>query len=558
MKLNILTIKLTIVLFIASLIVVACQPQTVEVIVTEEVIKEVEVEVTRQVIEEVIVTQEVEVEVVREPVTFLALTRNQPETLDPAVGSSNPTFKVFVGLYEPLIDHKLGTADVDNLQGVLAEDWEISDDGLVYTFYLRDGVKFHDGTDLDAQDVVVTFERMKAIGLGRSYLLELVKEVREVDPLTVEIELTAPFAPFLLSLPLIYIVSEDAVAANEENGDYAQEWFNTNEAGSGPYTLGVYKIGDEVQMNAFPDYWGGWSGEHLDRIILKLIPEAATQRIMMEADQGQWADTISPGDLKEMENDPRFVVTNDSAWAVFWLMMDTNQPPTDDPRVREALRLAFPYQDMLDNVRLGYGSYPEGYLPPTFLSAVRKPEVADLDRARELFEEAGVGPGTTLTLTYFNGFDWERQGAELLAANLQQFGINVEINAQPWASMLELITNPEVRPHLAYFSAGPSTADPDSTFTQTFACGSTHWSNYGYCNEEVDALLDEARVETDVNRRIELYEKVQEILQEDSPAINTLVGSSTHVLRSNIKGYVYHPPYIYGPIEYYPLSIEQP
>jgi peptide/nickel transport system substrate-binding protein len=550
------TRRLMISLFIITLIAVACQPQTVQVPVTQEVVKEVEV--TRQVKEEVVVTKEVEVEVVREPVTFLGLTRNQPETLDPAIGSSNPTYKVFVAMYEPLIDHKLGTVDVDNLQGVLAKDWEISDDGLLYTFHIREGVKFHDGTELDAHDVAVSFERMKAIGLGRSYLLDAVKEVREIDPLTVEIELSAPHAPFLMGLPLIYIVSADAVAANETNGDFAQEWLNTHEAGTGPYTLGIYKVGDEVQMNKFPDYWGGWSGEHLDRIILKLIPEAATQRIMMEADQGHWADTISPGDLKEMENDPRFVVTNDPAWAVFWLAMNTDTPPTNDVRVREALRLAFPYQDLLDNVMLGYGAYPEGYLPPNFFAADRKPEVTDLDRARELFQEAGVGPGTTLTLVYFNGFDWERQGAELLAASLKQFGINVEITGKPWAAMLETITNPEVRPNLAYFSAGPSTADPDSTLTQTFKCGSTHWSNYGYCNNEVDSLLDEARVETDTDRRVEIYKEVQQILQQDSPMINTLVGASNHVFRSDVKGYVYHPPYIYGPIPYYSLSLSPP
>ncbi|PYM59702.1 MAG: hypothetical protein DMD79_17150, partial [Candidatus Rokuibacteriota bacterium] len=228
----------------------------------------------------------------KEPSTLLVLTRNQPRSLDPAKGSDNPTRKVFVGTYEPLIDHKPGTADIPNLEGVLAKSWKLSDDQQTYTFTLRENVRFHDGSTLSADDVKVSLERMRQIKLGHSWVLDPVKEIRIVDPMTVQVVLTRPYPPFLLGLPLINIVSAKAVKAHEKDGDLAQGWFNTQTDGTGPYKLSDFKVGEQIVLDRFEGYWRGWREKRIDRVVLKLVAESATQRLMMEGGQGDWADTI--------------------------------------------------------------------------------------------------------------------------------------------------------------------------------------------------------------------------------------------------------------------------
>jgi peptide/nickel transport system substrate-binding protein len=491
----------------------------------------------------------------KEPTTLLVLTRNQPRSVDPARGSDNPTRKVFVGTYEPLIDHKLGTADIAHLEGVLAKSWKLSDDQQTYTFVLRENVKFHDGSTLSAEDVRVSLERMRQIRLGHSWVLDPVKEIRVVDPMTVQIVLARPYPPFLLGLPLLNIVSAKAVKDHARDGDLAQGWLNTQAAGTGPYRLTEMRVGQQIVLDRFEGYWRGWRDRRIDRVVLKLVAESATQRLMMEGGQGDWADTILPGDFRDLEKRKEFTATKEPTWGIFWLMMNTNKPPLDNVRVRRALRAAYPYGPMLNDVMLGRGAPARGYLPPGFYAHDDSPpEKTDLNLARQLLAEAGhPRGGFELQLAYVNIWDFQRQSSELFAANLRQLGIELKISAPPWATMLDLLTNVPRRPHLAFYSADADTADPDSTLYKTFHSKSTHWSNFGFGNGDVDALLERARYETNREERVKLYKRVQAALQELSPGINTLVATSNHLLRSNVKGYVFHPPYGYGAINYYHL-----
>ena len=310
------------------------------------------------------------------------------------MGADNPTRKIHAGVYEPLIDHKLGTADATNLEGVLAKSWKVSPDGLTYTFALRENVKFHDGSTLSAEDVKLSLERMKKIGLGRSWALDPVKEVRVVNPMTVELVLARPYPPFLLGLPVVFIVSSQAVKKNQKGDDLAQAWLTQNEAGTGPFRLREFKVGEQIVMDRFDGYWRGWPAKHLDRVVLKLVAEPATQKILMEGGQGHWADTISPGDLESFAQRKDFVVTAEPTWGIQFFWMNTKKAPLDDPRVRKAMRLAFPYEQMIKDVMRGRGTLPQGYLSPGYLTQEGPPEKTDLQAARKLLAEVGVAPGT--------------------------------------------------------------------------------------------------------------------------------------------------------------------
>jgi len=494
--------------------------------------------------------------VTAEESVFLVLTRNQPRTIDPAIGADNPTRKVYAGVYEPLIDHRLGTADPTNLEGALAKSWKVSADGMTYTFALRENVKFHDGSTLSADDVKLSLDRMKKIGLGRSWALDPVKEVRIVNPLTVELVLTRPYPPFILGLPVVYIVSAQSIKKNQKGDDLAQGWLGQNEAGTGPFRLKEFKVGEQIALERFEPYWRGWPAKHLDRVILKLVAEPATQKILMEGGQGHWADTISPGDLEGLQQRKDFVVTADPTWGIQFFWMNTRKAPLDDPRVRKAMRYAFPYDGMIRDVMRGRGTLPQGYLPPGYLTQDGPPEKTDLQAAKKLLAEAGVAPGTPITIEFAFGLDFQRQAVELMAASLRPLGIDVKIQGVPFATMFQHASDPAQRPHMFYSSADPDTADPDSFLYRTFHSKSRYWANFGFGDPKLDDILEKARYEIKPERRAELYKQAQVFLQDASPAIPSFVQQTSHLLRGNVRGYKFHPPYAWGAIAYYNLWIE--
>ncbi len=489
--------------------------------------------------------------------TFVVLTRNQPRALDPAIGSDYPHRKIFVAVYEPLVEHKLGTADAENLQGALAESWSISPDGLKYTFRLRRGVRFHDGTTLDAEDVVVSFDRMRKINLGYSYILTPVREVRAVGAMAVEISLTQLTPGFLLGLPLIQIVSADAVRKNEREGDLAQGWFRRNEAGTGPYTVTEFVIGERIVLERFGEYWRGSSGCHLSRMVFRVVPEAVTQRVLIEGGEGDWADSIESDDLVAMAKSPKFIVTSEPTWYLSYLMMNTKRPPLDNKLVRRALRYAFPYRRLIFDAMRGRGIVPRGLIPPNFPGWGGPEEVTDLSATRRLLQQAGFSGPAKLDLIYFTPFAFNRAGAELLDANLRNLGIQLELRGLPFPTMLDLMTNPDPlkRPHLSYFASTPEYADPDDLVFKTFSSRSPHWSRIGYSNAEVDRFVDAARRTTDQIQRAELYRNAVRIINDDSPAIYTVVRLTDHVFSSRVQGWVYHPPFGGGAIPYYNLCL---
>lgn len=490
------------------------------------------------------------------PATFVGLVRNHPRTLDPAIGTDFPHWKFYVGPYEPLIDMKPGTME---MEPCLATSWEASEDGTVYTFKLREGVKFHDGTTLDAEDVKVSIERIKEINLGSAWALADVKEVRVVDPLTVEIVLDKPSVPFVYGMPMFYIVSAEAVKEHEKEGDLAQGWLTEHEAGTGPYMLKSWTLGEELVLTKFDDYWGGWEGKHVDRVITRLVEEAATQAIMLEGGEGHWGDSISHEDAEKMAKDPRFTVLFEPSMSLMWFMMDTTQPPLDNVKLRRAIRYAFDYKTMVEDAMRGHADLAWGYMLSIFPEhdSTLPKEHQDLEKAKELLAEAGYpgGGGLELDLIYFAPLEWERKGAELLQSNLAELGITLHITGEPWATMIEKGKNPDLKPDIIMWTASGDTVSPDSGFSKTWWSKSTHWSNYGYSNPEVDRLIEAAKVEFDEAKRTELYHQLQWLLEEDSPCINAFNTHWCQVFTSNLKGYI-QIPLRYAIIDYYLVYFE--
>ena len=233
----------------------------------------------------------------------------------------------------------------------MAESWDVSEDGLTYTFTLRDDVKFHDGSDLTASDVAYSFNRLKAIGEGFAYMLADAESVAVVDDHTVAFTLGAPSGLFLPSLMRLYVLNEDLVKANTaaegpygDNGDYGKDWLLTHDAGSGPYTVKEFPLEEFLLMEKNPDWWGEWAANAPDEIRFIGTTEAATIRTLMANKELEISDqwqTVQA--LQALEGVDGVSVAALPTMTEFYYMINTKKAPTDDVHCRRAMAYAFDY-----------------------------------------------------------------------------------------------------------------------------------------------------------------------------------------------------------------------
>ena len=488
--------------------------------------------------------------------TFVGLVRNHPQTLDPAIGSDNPHLKFYIAAYEPLIDYKPGSVAVKDLTGVLATSWTISSDATTYTFKLRPGVRFHDGATLTPDDVKLSFERMRKINRGNAWALADLKDVQVVDRQTVRITLNRPSAAFLQAVPLVYIVSSKAVRDNERDGDLAQDWLRTRAAGTGPYKFDEWQRDQQLILSRFDQYWGGWSGRHFDRLVLRLVADQSTQRQIQEAGESDWADSVSAEDADQLAAGNKAQVHWNPSTFLLWLTMDTSKPPFNDVRVRRAMRHAFDYRATANRILRGHGKIPKGYVLPMFPE--HDPSIGeerrDAGKAKQLLVEAGYGQGKPLSFTamYFAPLDWERQALEAFGAHLRQLGGEIRMDGKPFATMIAAASSPQ-RPDMMFWTAGVPTGSLDSVFSQTWHSSSSHWSRYGYSNRQLDGIIEAARAEPNEAKRIQLYRQAQRILEADSPAVNAVIQDWSQVFSVRVQGFV-HLPLTPAIVDYYLLS----
>ena len=241
---------------------------------------------------------------------FIMCVNNQPKNIDPHVGSSNPEQEQQTAQYDTLLTYEDGGF---KLAPALATDWKYSDDQSELTLTLRDNVKFHDGSTLTSEVAKFGLERAKTIGQGDSYLLDPIKSMSTPDAKTLILTLNGPNPEFVYGLTRIFIPSMQAVKDHEVDGDLAKAWFATHEAGSGPYVLADWVVGQKITLKRFDDYWKGWSGKHSDGYELRVVAEPATQRLLIERGECDYADSITRDDLVTMAKNPDIKIENHEA-----------------------------------------------------------------------------------------------------------------------------------------------------------------------------------------------------------------------------------------------------
>ncbi|WP_170326307.1 ABC transporter substrate-binding protein [Ruegeria arenilitoris] len=314
----------------------------------------------------------------------------------------------------------------------LAESWEISEDGTVYTFKLHDGVTFHDGTTMDAEDVKFSLDRASAEDSANAQkaLFEGIESVEVVDPLTVKVTLSEPNGNFLFNLAWgdAVIVSSDSI-----------ENIKTNPVGTGAFTFGNWVQGDSITLIRNPDYWGDQPA--LEAATFKFISDpTAAFAAMMAEDVDVFDNFPAPENLAQFEADPRFQVLVGSTEGETILSTNNKKPPFDDIRVRQALAHAIDRQAIIDGAMFGYGTpigthfapHNPAYVDLTGTSA------HDPEKAAKLLADAGYEEGFETTL-HLPPPSYARRGGEIIAAQLAEVGITAEIINVEWAQWLESV-----------------------------------------------------------------------------------------------------------------------
>ncbi|MFV1877851.1 ABC transporter substrate-binding protein [Nioella sp.] len=446
----------------------------------------------------------------------------EPQALDPHAVTAVNDFRILMNVYDGLVRYASGTLEVEPS---LATSWDISEDGTVYTFTLREGVSFHDGSAFDAEAVVFNFDRMLDENhpyhdtgpFPLSFFFSAVQEVEALDDMTVQFTLNAPYAPFLsnLAYPTGLIVSPAAVM--EHGAD-----FGRNPSGTGAFVFEEWRANEAVVVTGNPDYWGG--APALEAVVFRPITDANTRVAEMLAGGIDMMVEVPPVALSEFGGDS-FQIVEQAGPHVWFLILNALEGPFADVRVRQAANYAINKEAIVNDVLEGTAAVAAGPTPPAFAWAYNndlEPYPYDPDRARELLAEAGVeNPEITFYVTEGGSgmLDPIAMGTAI-QADLEAVGFDVTIETYEWNTFLGRV-NPGLEGEADMAEMAWMTNDPDTL--PYLALRTDAWPDQGgfnsgyYSNPEVDALLEEARTSTDQDRRAELYRQMQVIVQEDAP-----------------------------------------
>ncbi|EAR50440.1 peptide/opine/nickel uptake family ABC transporter, periplasmic substrate-binding protein [Oceanicola granulosus HTCC2516] len=470
----------------------------------------------------------------------------EPKALDPAAVTAVNDFRILMNVYDGLVRYADGTLEVEP---ALATDWEISDDGTEYTFTLREGVSFHDGSPFNAEAVVFNFERMldedhpyhDTGPFPLAFFFSAVDSVEAVDDMTVKFTLNEPYAPFLsnLAYPTGLIVSPAAV---EEHGAE----FGRNPSGTGPFTFVEWRSNEAVVIERNPDYWDG--APELEAVVFRPITDANTRTAEMLAGGIDLMVEVPPVALSEFEGE-QFTIHEQAGPHVWFLILNTKEGPFADKLVRQAANYAVDKRALVEDVLEGTAEIAAGPIPPAFAWAYDdslEPYPHDPERARELLAEAGVeNPEVTFYVTEGGSgmLDPVAMGTAI-QADLEEVGFDVSIETYEWNTFLGEV-NPGLEGKADMAEMAWMTNDPDTLPFLTLRTEA--WPDAGgfnsgyYSNPEVDELLEAARVATDQDERAELYKQVQQIVQEDAPWVFVANWKQNAVTGASVENFALQP-----------------
>lgn len=445
------------------------------------------------------------------------------DTLDPHAVFDVGRVASRINMYDGLMRWQ---SNPPKLEPWLADKVEISDDGLTYTFTLRDA-KFHDGSPVEASDVVYSIDRILEMKKGAYSLFEgtiATGSTKAPDARTVVFTLSKPSAVFLATIPEIYVVNEELVRANYAGDDLGTTWLSKNGAGSGSFQLKRYDPAIGWQATRFEDHFYGWDmvDDPLDSIEFRTVVEINSRVLGLMNGDFHGTDGYLPQDqVKRLRDSDNVYVDEQESMRIFYSIIHHGRAPMNDLNFRKALSYAFDYDGFINNILSGSVARDPVPLPNNMWGAPADVEgyTYDLEKAAEHLALV-KGEIPEITLGALAGYGQTEQAAALLQNGLNKIGVKTRIVAEPWPVASGKMRDEQQMYDLLFLWKSTYYADPNNWLGEMYACEQIGARNNSwYCNEEVDKLLSEARTSTDQDLRRANYEKANRLLMEDAAGI---------------------------------------
>lgn len=440
----------------------------------------------------------------------------EPPHLDPTAGAAAAIDEV---VYANVMEGLTRIGPDGSVRPALAKSWEISEDGLTYTFNLQEGAKYHDGTDFNADDVVFSLDRARAADSTNAQkgLFEPIESVVAVDAHTVQVVLKRPTGGFTFSMGW-----GDAVIVAPESAENNK----ANPVGTGPFKFSRWVRGDRLELVRNPDYWG--EPVHLEKVTIKIVADpAAAFSALMAGDVDAFPIFPAPENLPQFEADDRFVVVVGTTEGETILSTNNDRPALSDVRVRRAIAHAINRQEIIDGAMFGYGTPIGSHFAP------HNPAYVDLTglyphdpvKAKRLLNEAGYAEHLTLSLK-LPPPAYARRGGEIVASQLRAVGIETEIENVEWVQWLE-----QVFRGTDYDLTIVSHTEP-----RDIGIYARDEYYFNYRSDEFKQIMDELKVTSEPVERRRLQETAQRRIAEDAVNGYLFQLARTGVRRAGIEG----------------------
>ncbi len=506
--------------------------------------------------------------------TLVYCSEGSPEGFNPSLYTAGTTFDASSRqVFNRLVEFERGTTTI---VPALAERWEVSDDGLEYVFHLRPGVAFHsiDGftptRDFNADDVVFSFERQRDPehpfhGVsGGSYeyfeamsMPDLIASIEKVDEMTVKFVLNRPEAPMIANLAMDFASVMSAEYAEAMLGAGTPEQFDLVPVGTGPFQLVAYQKDAFIRYQAHPDYWAGKAA--IDNLVFAITPDASVRYQKLKAGECHVMPYPNPADLEAMRADPETTLYEQEGLNVGYLGFNTEKPPFDDKRVRQALNMAINKDAILEAVFQGAGTVAKNPIPPTIWSYNDAVEdyAYDPEAARALLAEAGVTDLETniWAMPVQRPYNPNaRRMAELVQADWAAVGVEAEIVSFEWGEYLKRSKEGEHQTVLLGWTG--DNGDPDNFLAVLLGCDAAQdgTNRARWCHQPFEDLIQEAKRLSDQDERAELYRQAQVVFKDEAPWVTIAHSVVFEPTRNEVQDYKIDP---FGGHIFYGVSLAE-
>jgi len=481
---------------------------------------------------------------------MLVFGRKSAYQIDPAVAGTQEAFYTLFAVYDQLVtrDNNL------KVKPLLATSWEVSKDYKTYTFHLRKGVKFHDGTPFNAEAVKFSFDRLTNIGkvaTGAWMTIADKNSVEVVDEYTVKFNLIKPYPTWIfadLSINPVYsIVSPTYVKKHITNDDpYAEKWMAYHECGTGPFKLASWIKGQKVVFDKNKDYFGGEKGisdrciPHADKLVFQLFKDSATGRLWLERGDIDFVQKLSSDDFIALEKNPHVKIYEKAPYKIVYLTFDVSKPPFNDENVRKAIAYAINYQELIDYVERGHAELPHGMIANVCFgyNPKRFQYHYDLEKAKEFMAKSKYPDGFTTKLLFSTDRRMTfRKGAIFIQSYLKKIGINAVPESLAFPTHLDICSKGDygiaLRDWISFYP------DPEETAGWFYnqPRDNTGWTCSFWDNKEAINNMEAARPLPNTPERYKLYDETDKLAISEAIYVPLYQTAILLAARDNLKSF---------------------